>query len=53
MLEMKVVLRGALRTLTLQPAERAEVARRRNITVRPSGGARAVLSARQAASVAV
>ena len=52
MLEMKIVLRGALRTLTLQPGERAEVARRRNITVRPSGGARAVLSERQAASVA-
>lgn len=47
MLEMKIVLRSALRTLELQPAARAEVARRRNITVRPSAGARAVLAERQ------
>jgi cytochrome P450 len=53
MLEMKIVLRQALGTLTLQPSgERAEVARRRNITVRPSGGARAVLSERRSAAVA-
>jgi len=53
MLEMKIVLRQALSTLTLQPAsEHAEVARRRNITVRPSGGARAVLSERRRAAVA-
>jgi cytochrome P450 len=52
MLEMKIVLRSALRALEVQPAERAEVARRRNITVRPAGGARAVLSERRAAAVA-
>jgi cytochrome P450 len=52
MLEMQVVLRGALRTLALQPAERAEVARRRNITVRPSDGAIAVVSERVPATVA-
>jgi cytochrome P450 len=52
MLEMKIVLHGALRTLALQPAEGSEVARRRNITVRPSGGARAVLSDRQPVAVA-
>ncbi len=46
MLEMKIVLRGALRALALQPAEQAEVARRRNITVRPSDGAIAVVSER-------
>jgi len=52
MLEMKIVLRGALRTLALQPAERAEVARRRNITVRPSDGATAVVSERVPATAA-
>jgi cytochrome P450 len=52
MLEMKIVLRGALRTLALQPGEGSEVARRRNITVRPSAGARAVLSDRRPAAVA-
>ncbi len=53
MLEMKIVLRSALSTLTLHPAgERSEVARRRNITVRPSRGARAVLSERGRAAVA-
>jgi cytochrome P450 len=52
MLEMKIVLRGALRTLALQPAERAEVARRRNITVRPSAGATAVVSERVQAPAA-
>ncbi len=52
MLEMKIVLRGALRTLALQPAERAEVARRRNITVRPSDGAIAVVSERVPATAA-
>ena len=52
MLEMKIVLREALRTLELQPAARAEVARRRNITVRPADGATAVVSARVPAAVA-
>jgi len=47
MLEMKIVLREALRSLELQPGGRAEAGRRRNITVRPAGGARAVLSERQ------
>jgi cytochrome P450 len=49
MLEMKIVLRAALGTLTLHPGEGTEVARRRNITVRPSNGARAVLSDRRPA----
>jgi len=49
---MKVVLRAALRTLSLHPGRGAEVARRRNITVRPSHGATAVLSDRRPASVA-
>jgi cytochrome P450 len=54
MLEMKIVLRQALSTLTVEPGgEHPEVARRRNITVRPSGGARAVLSERQRAPLAV
>jgi cytochrome P450 len=52
MLEMKIVLRGALRTLALQPGEEPEVARRRNITVRPSRGSRAVLSDRRPSPVA-
>jgi cytochrome P450 len=48
MLEMKIVLRQALGALTVEPAGAVpEVARRRNITVRPSGGARAVLSERR------
>ncbi|MGE5281876.1 MAG: cytochrome P450 [Chloroflexota bacterium] len=51
MLEMKIVLREALRTLALQPAGRAEVARRRNITVRPGDGARTVVSERVPATV--
>ncbi|HEX6752443.1 MAG TPA: cytochrome P450 [Solirubrobacterales bacterium] len=53
MLEMKIVLRAALRTLELHPGEGAEVARRRNITVRPSSGGRAVLSDRVSSPVAV
>jgi cytochrome P450 len=52
MLEMKIVLREALRTLELQPAPRAEVARRRNITVRPADGATAVVSERTPATIA-
>jgi cytochrome P450 len=51
MLEMKIVLRAALGTLMLHPGEGAEVARRRNITVRPSRGATAVLSDRRQAPV--
>ncbi len=50
MLEMKIVLRQALSTLTVEPSNEPEVARRRNITVRPSGGARAVLSERRRAA---
>jgi cytochrome P450 len=52
MLEMKIVLRAALGTLALRPGGGAEVARRRNITVRPSRGARAILSDRKPAPVA-
>ncbi|HEX3608424.1 MAG TPA: cytochrome P450 [Solirubrobacterales bacterium] len=53
MLEMKIVLRSALSALALQPgATSPEVARRRNITVRPSHGARAVLTERRGAPVA-
>jgi cytochrome P450 len=52
MLEMKIVLSAALRALTLHPGEGAEVARRRNITVRPSAGATAVLSDRVPVPVA-
>jgi len=52
MLEMKIVLHEALRTFVLQPAARAEVARRRNITVRPADGATAVMSERVPAAVA-
>jgi len=52
MLEMKIVLRAALRTLEFHPGEGSEVARRRNITVRPSSGGRAVLSERRPASLA-
>jgi cytochrome P450 len=51
MLEMKIVLSATLQTLTLHPGQGAEVARRRNITVRPSGGATAVLSDRHRAPV--
>jgi cytochrome P450 len=53
MLEMKIVLRKALATFELKPeAASPEVARRRNITVRPSGGAQAVLAERRRAPVA-
>jgi cytochrome P450 len=44
MLEMKVVIASVLRAFELQPAaEPHEPPRRRNITVRPSGGSRAGL----------
>jgi len=47
MLEMKVVLHQALASFTVSPSPTGpEVARRRNITVRPSNGATAVLAAR-------
>jgi cytochrome P450 len=52
MLEMTIVLRSALSTLELQPeATSPEVARRRNITVRPSQGAQAILAERHRAPV--
>lgn len=51
MLEMKVVLRQAFASFALAPSAGPEVARRRNITVTPSGGATAVLADRQAAAV--
>ena len=53
MLEMKLVLRQALSTFELHPeATNPEVARRRNITVRPSHGAQAILAERRQAPVA-
>jgi cytochrome P450 len=53
MLEMKIVLRSALSALTLHPGDNGpEVARRRNITVRPSHGSRAILANRRRAPVA-
>ena len=53
MLEMKIVLRSALASFELMPETTGpEVARRRNITVRPSGGASAVLVDRQQAPIA-
>jgi cytochrome P450 len=53
MLEMKVVLRQALASFTVGPGSVAgpEVPRRRNITVRPSRGATAVLTERRPAAV--
>jgi cytochrome P450 len=52
MLEMKIVLRNALSAFELQPeAASPEVARRRNITVRPSNGAQAILVDRRRAAV--
>jgi len=50
MLEMKIVLRAVLSQCELRPTgDGIEVARRRNITIRPAGGARAVLSSRSGA----
>ena len=43
MLEMKIVLRAVLEQCELRPAQGSEVARRRNITVRPIRGAEVVL----------
>ncbi|HEX8688889.1 MAG TPA: cytochrome P450, partial [Solirubrobacterales bacterium] len=52
MLEMKVVLQALLGACALSAAaDGVEVARRRNITVRPVAGARAVLADRAAAPV--
>jgi cytochrome P450 len=53
MLEMKIVLRSALSTFELHSeATTPEVARRRNITVRPSHGAQATLADRRQVPVA-
>ena len=53
MVEMQIVMRAVLAGCELRPAGNgAEVARRRNITVRPSGGARAVLRERRPVAVA-
>ncbi|MEX1141635.1 MAG: cytochrome P450 [Thermoleophilaceae bacterium] len=44
MLETRIVLRAVLSACEIEPAgDRPEVARRRNITIRPAGGARAIL----------
>ena len=55
MLEMKIVLRQVLASCELGSAGEGyfEVARRRNITIRPAAGAVAVLGQRQPAAVAV
>jgi cytochrome P450 len=54
MLEMKLVLRAVLRERELRPAGDAiELPRRRNITIRPAGGAVAVLAARERQPAAV
>jgi hypothetical protein len=48
MLEMQIVLRTALAARDLRQAgDGFELARRRNITIRPGEGARAVLGDRQ------
>jgi cytochrome P450 len=53
MQEMKIVLRAVLTACELQPAEdRFEVAQRRNITIKPAGGARTVVRVRSSASAA-
>ncbi len=49
-LEMKVVLAAALSRFELQPVGEPERARRRSITLSPSGGARVVLTQRERAS---
>jgi cytochrome P450 len=55
MVEMRLVLRAVLSQFDLSAgsAGGAELAQRRNITVRPAGGARAVLHDRKSAPVAV
>jgi cytochrome P450 len=53
MLEMKVVIAAALRAGELQPAaDDFELARRRNITIRPGAGGRAVVRERRAPAAA-
>jgi cytochrome P450 len=53
MLEMQIVIRTVLAACELQPAgDGAELARRRNITIRPGRGALAVVGERRHASVA-
>ena len=53
MLEMQIVMRAVLSGCELRAAGNgAEHARRHNITVRPGGGARAVLRARRPLAVA-
>jgi cytochrome P450 len=53
LLEMRIVLRAVLSACELEPADsRAEVTRRRNITVRPAAGARLVLRERRRVAVA-
>jgi cytochrome P450 len=52
MLEMKIVLRAVLAACELRPAGAGvEMARRRNITIRPAGGAVTVLRDRERAEV--
>jgi cytochrome P450 len=52
MLEMQTVMRAVLSACELQPAgDGSELARRRNITIRPAEGARAVLRARERVAV--
>jgi cytochrome P450 len=54
MVEMKLVLRRVLARCELRPAaDGVELARRRNITIRPSHGARTALGARSPAAMAV
>jgi cytochrome P450 len=53
LLEMQIVMRAVLARCELRPVSAdAEAPRRRNITVRPGGGARAVLRARRPVAVA-
>jgi cytochrome P450 len=53
LLEMRIVLRAVLSACELETApSRAEVTRRRNITVRPAAGARVVLRERRPVAVA-
>jgi hypothetical protein len=49
--EMKVVLSAVLTRFALQPAGEPERARRRSITLSPSGGARVVLRQRESGAV--
>ena len=52
MLEMKIVLRAVLSRLRGRgPAQGAEVARRRNITISPADGARISTGVRERAAV--